>query len=863
MQNLKGSQGILIVYCSFVAISSILVLCGIFLSPSEPGNALFVGLSLSRLIFALALLIISIFFVSITMKALKDAEWAEKSFELWFGGGRFGQTIAWLASISFGLSWIGYFLPSYRAETIINSWGRIRPAIVFILLASFASLAVIFIKRSKFSIQRIRVSKPVKFSLALFFVCLVILGMMLYSGFGIYALEDFWYGAGVPILTSQLIVAILAGVFFLWFEKKTERWPSRHADLVFFLLIYAITAILWAREPLQKSFFFIGPYAPNHTIYPFSDAASFDAASQFALIGQRITIFNGQFFERSLYISFLVYLHALFGQNYEYLAAVQAGIFAIFPALIYLIGRSLNTRAIGFASAVIATLRGINSIAASNMIDMANPKMLLTDFPTAIGIALIVLLTCEWLKKPAQKWHYALWIGGVIGLTMMLRTNALLLLLLIPLYAALRLWPERKKWLISCFLVILAIFAITLPWELRNQAIGGRMYGRIFDKIDNVLRERYRPPAQPDSYLPQKISSLSFKEIAALLALNQDIENGEISKICNSVVCFAPTHFLHNVVTSILILPTSPLLDDLRHTVKGNYPYWRPDWNGSFTVPSLFWFVLNIFLISLGVGVAWQHQRLSGLAPLAIFVFYNLSNALARTSGGRYIVPIDWIISIYFIIGILYIVKSAADFANLNLGPLFEIHNQEISRINSNNYSLFKIILILALLFGLGSLIPFSEKLYPQRYEDFDFTKALAERQQQIANTGLELKDIKEFLQKSSSQILVGRALYPRYYRMNQGEIHAYPYVVMGFPRLTFTLIGTQGEQGVVLPGDKPRYFPHGADIVVIGCKEQNYLDALVVIILDQKGSVYTRSPASDLQCPLKQPVCNNNHNCH
>src|SRR6266542_2840544 len=118
MQNLKGSQGILIVYCSFVAISSILVLCGIFLSPSEPGNALFVGLSLSRLIFALALLIISIFFVSITMKALKDAEWAEKSFELWFGGGRLGQTIAWLAGISFGLSWIGYFLPSYHVETI-------------------------------------------------------------------------------------------------------------------------------------------------------------------------------------------------------------------------------------------------------------------------------------------------------------------------------------------------------------------------------------------------------------------------------------------------------------------------------------------------------------------------------------------------------------------------------------------------------------------------------------------------------------------------------------------------------------------------------------------------------------------------
>jgi hypothetical protein len=109
----------------------------------------------------------------------------------------------------------------------------------------------------------------------------------------------------------------------------------------------------------------------------------------------------------------------------------------------------------------------------------------------------------------------------------------------------------------------------------------------------------------------------------------------------------------------------------------------------------------------------------------------------------------------------------------------------------------------------------------------------------------------------------VGRALYPRYYIENEGEVHFYPVIVMGFPRTTFTLIGPKGEQGIILPGDKPRYFPQGVDTLVLGCREQYYVDALAVIVLDEKGAIYTRSPQSSLQCPLTQPVCDNNHNCY
>ena len=660
MQKLNSSQRIFLAYSSFVAISSILILSGILLSPSESGNTLWMGLSLPRLIFAFGLLIAFIFFTSIAIKASNDEGWAERSLNHWFSRDPFSKGVAWLSCISFGLGWIGCFLPSYRAGIFVNYWLRIRPAMIFILIVGLATLTVFVIRQGKLSIREIRTSRAFHLSLALFLGCLLILGIMLASGFGVHSAEDFWYGAGVPILASQLIGAIIGGIIFLQAEKK---WNWGRSDFIIFLLIYTVTAILWVREPLQGSFLFPGPYPPNHVFYPFADSATFDSAGQFAMIGQGIL--NGQFFERSLYVSFLVYLHLLIGQDYEMLVAVQAGIFAIFPGIVYLIGRSLNIRAVGFAYAIIAMLRGINSIAASNMIDMANPKMILTDFPAAIGMALIILLTCEWLKLTKQERLKALWIGGAIGFTLMLRPNALIFLLFIPLYAFLRFSPEWKKWLTSSFLIILGVIAITLPWELRNQARGGVVYGSYLAKFQNVIRERYPSPTEPGSFLPfpkgQGLTVASFKNTQALFALSQNTTfAAQDTRPCNTVFCFAPNHFLHNIITSVLILPTSPLLDDLRHTVKESHQYWDPKWDGSFTGISLYVFILNIFFISLGIGVAWDKYRLHGLTPLAVFMFYNVSNALARTSGGRYLVPMDWIISLYFLLGVFQIITWLA-----------------------------------------------------------------------------------------------------------------------------------------------------------------------------------------------------------
>ena len=272
---------------------------------------------------------------------------------------------------------------------------------------------------------------------------------------------------------------------------------------------------------------------------------------------------------------------------------------------------------------------------------------------------------------------------------------------------------------------------------------------------------------------------------------------------------------------------------------------------------------LNIFFIALGISLAWKQWNLIGVTPLVMFMFYDLSNGFARTSGGRYIVPIDWIFIIYYLIGVFQIIVWCANALGLKWSLFTGSTEPDTFPQKNKTNDLSTIVVILALLFGMGTLIPLAERLHESRFSNFDVLRTLAEHETEISRVGLSLQEINAFLQNPNAEITVGRALYPRYYIENEGEVHFYPVIVMGFPRTTFTLIGPKGEQGIILPGDKPRYFPQGVDTLVLGCREQYYVDALAVILLDEKGAIYTRSPESSLQCPLTQPVCDNNHHCY
>ena len=133
-----------------------------------------------------------------------------------------------------------------------------------------------------------------------------------------------------------------------------------------------------------------------------------------------------------------------------------------------------------------------------------------------------------------------------------------------------------------------------------------------------------------------------------------------------------------------------------------------------------------------------------------------------------------------------------------------------------------------------------------------------------IESYGLKLYELETFLQSPGADIFIGRVLYPRYYQMGHGEFQDafYPFHTLPFPRTAFKLIGPAGEQSIILPGELPARLTHTADALVLGCNAEKNFDALVVITMNEDQAIHVRQPEAPLECPLPQPVCNNNSVC-
>jgi hypothetical protein len=85
-----------------------------------------------------------------------------------------------------------------------------------------------------------------------------------------------------------------------------------------------------------------------------------------------------------------------------------------------------------------------------------------------------------------------------------------------------------------------------------------------------------------------------------------------------------------------------------------------------------FFLAANLIILSIGIGAAWKRVRFAALVPLMVFLFYNLANAFARTSGGRYIVPVDWVIYFYYAIGLIEVIRFCISAMGFHTNGFFE-----------------------------------------------------------------------------------------------------------------------------------------------------------------------------------------------
>src|SRR5258706_341120 len=458
---------------SFTAILSI------FLGgPSE--SALLLGLSGERLALLIGMLII---FTGLTYFGIQILRGKSFAFAPSGLGGKPSRSMGFIlgaTALVFLAAWLMTWTPAERFGEWYYYIVRIYPFIVWLNCVSGVGVLLLVagnfgVDTRKFTafLREQRVSFLIAGAAVLIFgiiawaVSLRVVGMRWQE-------EDFWYGAGVPLLPFQVLLAAAASMALVIivnkfstmgkFEKK--YWP----DLVIFVVIWAIAAWLWAKEPVRPDFFITKPVAPNFELYPDYDAKFFDLVSQYALIGQRLN--NGVFYDRPLYSAGLVYLHALAGQNYIQVVTLQAALFAIFPALAYLLGKRLHSRVAGAGLAILFILRGVNAIESGPLIDTAHPKQMLTDFPSAILMLILTILLVRWLQEPGKNWRSIGMAGGVLGLATLLRPHPLIYL---PILIPLVIWVYSKTPRLSLTfstLLLAATLAGVVP------LVGSRRQGR-------------------------------------------------------------------------------------------------------------------------------------------------------------------------------------------------------------------------------------------------------------------------------------------------------------------------------------------------------------------------------------------------
>jgi len=842
-------------YMTFLVLGLLTVLALMLTSPSDSKNAFLFGYSLEILLIDLLMLIVS---AALLFLAWKWSRNPERSLRLWHSVTRHDRLRDLLLLLALGLTILIVcilLLPSYRLGSLAGYVYRLYPFVVWLAVTGAVTTAIlIFERRATGNIS------PVQFQTSILYPGLIIYGFIILmlivvqvTGIGIRQPEEYWFGTGVPVLGLQVLYALIAGALLLWLEPRLPIKQRTRLDWFLFFAIWMLSAWLWAHEPLSTNYFM--PDTAKNPVFPYSDGATFDMGSQYALIGQGL--FNSQYFDRALYSSFLTFLHILVGQDVSRVMTAQAAMFAVLPALVYLIGREMHGRALGMASAVLVSLRGVNSIIAAKWIDTASPKMFLTDFPTAVGAAVFILFLLLWLKRK-DKISLLVWAGGAFGLTLMVRTHVLILL---PVALTFIAAGQRLRWKQVVLLALVFMtgwVTATLPWELRNHSKDIPMFYMYYSRIELLLRYRYGIGADAFTPAPDSIQAVQHPHEVS----RQRVLTSDMGKICVSTPCSIANHFLHNYVTAVTFMPSSFLLHDLWNTIKADTPYWKQDWKeGQVGTIGTFFLLLNLAVLSLGLGSTWAFSRSRTLMMLSMLSAYFAVNSLGLTSGGRYIAPVDWILCIFFMAGWVQIASWLMIWVGAAPGEFAAAESDVVLDATRSQWLRGGAMLIAV--FAMGSLLPLSEQFFAPRYQVRSVDQvldALAESGQ-LQQSGLTAEDLTTFMASPNALMIEGRALYPRYYREGQGEqdLSTY-YRWYEYPRLVFTVIGPYSAQfqGVVIAGDRPSISLHTADVIVFGCYTKDYMSyisGVVVFATSGEGYVYHRLPAAPLKCPLPESV--------
>lgn len=643
-----------------------------------------------------------------------------------------------------------------------------------------------------------------------------------------------WGPPGTPVTFVQVVLVFMTAVLLaLAYNIIRDKLPLPLRDVVIFIGLWGLAVFLWWNEPVSETHFNPPLMGPNYEYYPNSDALIFDRSSYHLLFG---TGFANQLIRRPLYVGMLALFHKVGGFGYENTIFLQILLLALIPSLIYLLTSKLSNRLAGLVAGGLILFREKNSIEISDRIVTANAKLMMSDMVAMLGVILFVYVMVKVLSAKERSVWLPLIAGACLGLTALVRAQIFILIPPLMLFLLLEKRPLKDR-IAALLLVTTGVVLVMAPWVWRNWKLTGTF----------VLDDRGEEKLLARNYSEIPVGFPEFLPGETEKEYSGRIKRGVLIYIIEhpaDVASFVSNHFFRNLATGSVYM--APLYStDLPRGLVDLTGFWD-EWQGKLNINSIIPIFVTLVLIATGVSVAQAKDRLAGWFPFVAFLFYSGGNALVRSSGWRFSMPADWIILVYYAIGLAYL-PSRIKF--IFAGTETSHYGNETTTVRRKPIieGMALLLLILA-----GASVPIAERLVPQRDLSYltDDAMELLSRENILSRAKVE-----SFLTQENAAMYSGIALYPRYVSL-QSRIYL-AYAPEDYPFLHFWLIN-DGDHQIVLPlSISPADFPHTALVSIIGCQENNYIATWAVIEHSPETKIIIQEPRFPLSCPLPDPAQN------
>ena len=796
--------------------------------PTDPKNVIFLGFSLNRLIIFGAMLAILGFSLFQLWKA-RDEYFEPRWFRF---VNKFLQQIKFIAPLILLACLIVIIFPAYRFGKYEVIYSRVQPLIILLATISFQFLILL-----KVEIQEkiIKIDEFLdKRSLGIFFVAIISIWVFLVTTrIGLDIDHDFWGGAATPILPLVLIVSIFVP-FYLFYIFKDNDEKFRKFMKFFPFLLFLLAIVVWNLEPFTPHFFAPKVRPPNYEYYPYSDAQIYDMTAQTLLNGEGY--YNRGHVQRPLYGFMLFIFHKLVGQEYLDVILLQTVLYAIFPVLIFYLGKRFFSPVVGISFGLLAVLRELTALQASPYMEIVHSKLYMTDNWAGLFALLITLLVSIWYFDKKENNLLLILIGGVMGISLLMRINLLLVFLPVFFVVILKTRTSILKRIQRIVVLGLSIFIFLLPWMLRNYVQVGE-FGIEPQKFRMVIETRFTIDEDQEQNQPRPGSSKPSPMIIPEKIKNDWISGIDTKEIVN-ILKFSTANFLHNEIHSILIFPNSIFAESITGVIEKN-DYIQESWVGEINLRQFIAIIINLCLIGLGISLSYKKIGWFGLFPLAIHLFYNLSNGIARVSGWRYVLVTDWIVVLYYLAGLLFVVSVVFSKLNLtDIHPKMIVEGTDEQEMKTGRFSRISSLvgIILVALVSVGMILP--EVMTKPKYEG-EISKDKFRQVIESSNVDYEPSKLEDILTKPDVVAIHSKAFYPRYYEAGEGEpgINIEWMLAKEFNQVNFMIISPYVTGVNMNIENPPENFPHNSEVFIIGkwVKTQygNYLDGKFICLPD------------------------------